>query len=83
MSLDVHLGKPMVLASPLLDAGQLEKIKELAHGLVRTIDFTFGASAGVDGAVAALERIREEARADAEAASCGPPRSGFGARPAR
>jgi glutamate synthase (ferredoxin) len=65
MSLDVHLGKPMMLASPLVDAGQLEKIRQHAHGLVRTIDFTFDASAGVAGAVGALERIREEARADA------------------
>ncbi len=68
MSLDVHLGKPMVLGSPLLDAGQLEKVREMAHGLVRTIDFTFEASSGVNGAHAALERIRAEAREAASAA---------------
>ncbi|MGC2722257.1 MAG: glutamate synthase large subunit [Candidatus Acidiferrales bacterium] len=66
MSLDVHLGKPMVLASPLLDAGQLEKIRAHAHDEVKTIDFTYEASSGVAGAEAALERLRAEARAATE-----------------
>jgi glutamate synthase (ferredoxin) len=65
MSLDVHLGKPMVLASPLLDGGQLAKIREHAHGEIRTIDFTFEAASGVPGAVSALERLRENVGAAA------------------
>ncbi len=65
MSLDVHLGKPMVLASPLLDGGQLAKIREHAHGEIRAVDFTYEAAAGVPGAIAALERLREDVRAAA------------------
>ncbi len=63
MSLDVHLGKPMMLASPLLDPGQLTNIREHAHAEIPTIDFTFAAADGVAGARAAIARLRDEVTA--------------------
>ena len=60
MSLQTFLGKSISLTSPLLDAGQLEILKEKLSS-VATIDCTFPAEAGVAGAEAALQRIRQQA----------------------
>jgi len=65
MSLDVPLGKTLFIESPLLDAGQIEKIRSHIGGPVRTFDFTFESSTGVEGALAALDRLRNEARSAA------------------
>jgi glutamate synthase (ferredoxin) len=60
MSLETFLGESISLTSPLLDAGQLEILKEKFR-LVVTIDCTFAAQAGVAGAKAALQGIRQQA----------------------
>jgi glutamate synthase (ferredoxin) len=65
MSLDVPLGKTLFVESPLLDAAQIEKIQSHFRGFVRPLDFTFDAALGVEGALAALDRLRNEARAAA------------------
>jgi glutamate synthase domain-containing protein 2/glutamate synthase domain-containing protein 1/glutamate synthase domain-containing protein 3 len=65
MSLEVHLGESSVLSSPLLDSSQLQAMAE-RHAPAHRIDFTFPASEGVQGALAALARIGEEARQAAE-----------------
>jgi glutamate synthase (ferredoxin) len=65
MSLDVHLGKTLFIESPLLDFCQIEKIRSHIDGHGRTIDFTFESTAGIEGALAALDRLRAEACAAA------------------
>jgi glutamate synthase (ferredoxin) len=60
MSLDVYFGDSMLLSSPLLDAGQLEAIRESTS--TRNIDFTFEAAAGLDAARQALADLKSEAR---------------------
>jgi glutamate synthase (ferredoxin) len=69
MSLDVHLGKTLFIESPLLDFCQIEKIRSHIDGSVRTLDFTFESAAGVEGALAALDRLRAEARTVASEAT--------------
>ena len=62
MSLEVHLAKALFVESPLLDAGQIEKIRSHTDGSVDSFDITFESAAGVQGALTALARIRGEAR---------------------
>src|ERR1700733_1386739 len=62
MSLEVHLAKTLFVESPLLDAGQIEKIRSHMDGSVDTFDITFESATGVQGAHTALARIRGEAR---------------------
>jgi glutamate synthase domain-containing protein 2/glutamate synthase domain-containing protein 1/glutamate synthase domain-containing protein 3 len=69
MSLDVHLGKKLFIESPLLDAGQIGRIQSHIDGSVRTLDFTFESGPGVERGLAALDRLRNEARAAAGEAS--------------
>jgi glutamate synthase (ferredoxin) len=61
MSLDVPLGKTLMLDSPLLDQGQFVALPFHLPPPVMRIDFTFEAAGGVESALAALERIREQA----------------------
>jgi len=65
MSLDVHLCKTLFIESPLLEFGQIEKICSHVDGSVRTLDFTFESAMGIEGALAALDRLRTEAHAAA------------------
>jgi glutamate synthase domain-containing protein 2/glutamate synthase domain-containing protein 1/glutamate synthase domain-containing protein 3 len=58
MSLRVYLGERAVLSSPLVDAGQLERLSE--EFAVRTVDLAFPASQGVEGAQAAMARVQLE-----------------------
>ncbi len=60
MSLKMFLGSA-VLNSPLLDAGQLQKL-ERELGATERIQFTFPASDGPEGARAALARLQEDAK---------------------
>jgi glutamate synthase (ferredoxin) len=60
MSLDVYLGKDAKLTSPLLDAGQMDRLSETLL-TIHSIDFTFEASGGVAAAREVLGEIREEA----------------------
>jgi glutamate synthase domain-containing protein 2/glutamate synthase domain-containing protein 1/glutamate synthase domain-containing protein 3 len=60
MSLDVYVGDSSVVGSPVLDAGQFEEICANVDGPIQRIDITYEAATGVDGALAALERIRAE-----------------------
>ena len=69
MSLDVPLGKTLFVESPLLDAAQIEKIQSHFRGFVRALDFTFESALGVEGALAALDRLRAETRAAASESS--------------
>ncbi len=62
MSLEVHLAKTLFVESPLLDAGQIEKIRSHMDGAVDTFDITFEAEAGVEGALTALAQLRGQAR---------------------
>jgi len=62
MSLHVTLRAGVVLSSPLLDAGQLAELEAGLLQPVRRINLTFPASGGVDGALAALARVRRQAR---------------------
>jgi glutamate synthase (ferredoxin) len=62
MSLGVHLGKGVMVESPLLDQGQFAVIPSHLTAPVRSIDFTFEAAGGVESALIALQRIRELAR---------------------
>ena len=61
MSLEVHLGKGLVIPSPLLDPSEIAAICSRVHGPVRSINFTFEAAGGVKAAIEALQRIRDEA----------------------
>jgi glutamate synthase (ferredoxin) len=61
MSLDVHLGKAVMIGSPLLDQVQFAALQSHLPPPVRRIDITFEAAGGVESALAALERIREQA----------------------
>jgi glutamate synthase domain-containing protein 2/glutamate synthase domain-containing protein 1/glutamate synthase domain-containing protein 3 len=60
MSLDVHLGKGLVIPSPLLDPGQIAALRSRMHAPVRSISFTFEAAGGVKAAIEALQRLRDE-----------------------
>ena len=62
MSLEVHLAKTLFVESPLLDAGQIEKIRSHMDGAVDTFDITFESAAGVEGALTALAQLRGQAR---------------------
>jgi glutamate synthase (ferredoxin) len=61
MSLEVYVGESTVLPSPLLNSAQMHALVE-QHPPVHRIDFTFETSAGVDGALVALDRISAEVR---------------------
>ncbi|MGA8220469.1 MAG: glutamate synthase large subunit [Candidatus Acidiferrales bacterium] len=69
MSLDVHLGKGVMIGSPLLDQGQFAALPTHLLPRVRRIDFTFEATGGVDSAMDALQRIRDEASESAASPS--------------
>ena len=69
MSLDVYLGDEIVTGSPVLDAGQAADLIARLQPSVERIDFTFDLASGVEGALAALGRVREAA---AEAARRNP-----------
>ncbi|MFY9530715.1 MAG: glutamate synthase large subunit [Candidatus Acidiferrales bacterium] len=60
MSLDVHLGETVVIGSPVLDGGQMAALQSSLLAPVQFVDFTFEAGCGVEGALAALERVRQE-----------------------
>ena len=60
MSLDVYLGRDLVIDSPVLDAGQTAVLENLLLRPVHIVDLTFHAADGVQGAQAALERIRDD-----------------------
>jgi glutamate synthase (ferredoxin) len=60
MSLDVCLGRELVIDSPILDAGQTAVLENLLLRPVLIVDLTFYAADGVAGAQAALERIRDD-----------------------
>jgi glutamate synthase (ferredoxin) len=60
MSLDVYLGRDLVIDSPILDAGQTAVLENLLLRPVHIVDLTFHAADGVQGAQAALERIRDD-----------------------
>ena len=66
MSLDVYLGKNTKLSSPLLDAGQMDRLAETLL-TVHCIDFTFEVSGGVAAGREALNKIRERAAGAAAA----------------
>ncbi|HTU32817.1 MAG TPA: glutamate synthase large subunit [Candidatus Acidoferrum sp.] len=68
MSLDVYIGANVTLDSPLIDARQLRQLASRL-GQSCTIDFTFDVSGGTDAAVAAIDRVRAEARAAASSKS--------------
>ncbi|HKW67067.1 MAG TPA: glutamate synthase central domain-containing protein, partial [Terriglobales bacterium] len=61
MSLEIYTGKNTVLPSPLLDFAQMQALTE-SHAPTHHIAFTFAADTGVEGALAALDRISAEAR---------------------
>ena len=61
MSLDVHLGRATIIGSPLLDQGQLAALESHLQPRVKRIDLTYEATGGVEGALAAVQRVREEA----------------------
>jgi glutamate synthase (ferredoxin) len=60
MSLDVHLDQRLIIESPLLDFGQIEKIRSHIDGSMRTLDFTYESAAGIEGALSALDCLRTE-----------------------
>jgi glutamate synthase (ferredoxin) len=62
MSLDVYLGKNTMIASPLLDAGQVSDLAA-AVAPVHYIDLTFEAAGGIEAARHALTAISAEASA--------------------
>jgi glutamate synthase (ferredoxin) len=66
MSLDVYVGANVVLDSPVLDVRQMERL-QVKLGEAHRIDFTWETAGGVDSALAALGRIREEAAEVAKA----------------
>jgi len=60
MSLKVHLDHSTVVASPVLDSGQLQEIlRKLAP--VERLDLTFRAADGIEGAKRALGRLEDKA----------------------
>jgi glutamate synthase (ferredoxin) len=61
MSLDVPIGKGLVIPSPLLDPSQIAALRWRVHGPVRSISFTFEAAGSVAAAIEALQRVRDEA----------------------
>ncbi len=61
MSLDVHLGKKVVIASPLVDPGQIAALQSRLLPSARLVDFTFGAAGGVEASLEAFQRVRDEA----------------------
>ena len=61
MSLDVHLGKAAMIGSPLLDQGQFAALESHLQPRVKRIDLTYESSGGVESALAAVQRVREEA----------------------
>ena len=61
MSLDVYLGGSVVIGSPVLDAGQMAALEEELLQPVLRLDLTLEAARGVKGALAALERVRQQA----------------------
>ncbi|MGC1371003.1 MAG: glutamate synthase large subunit [Candidatus Sulfotelmatobacter sp.] len=67
MSLDVYLGDGLKLNSPLLDAGQMDRLSEMLL-TVHCVDFSFEVSGGMDAAREVLQRVREQA---AKAAASG------------
>jgi glutamate synthase domain-containing protein 1 len=60
MSLDVYLGDDLVIDSPVIDAGQMAVLENLLLRPVHIVDLTFHAADGVQGAQAAIERIRDD-----------------------
>src|ERR1700678_328815 len=60
MSLDVYLGRELVIDSPILDAGQTAVLENLLLRPVHIVDLTFYAADGVQGAQAGIERIRDD-----------------------
>ena len=62
MSLGIHLGKGLMVESPLLDQGQFSALPSHLPAPVRRIDLTFEVAGGVQSALMALQRIRELAR---------------------
>jgi glutamate synthase (ferredoxin) len=60
MSLDVHLGERVVIGSPVVDAGHMQSLRSSLLAPAQSVDFTFEAASGVEGALAALEHLREE-----------------------
>ncbi|MGE5724245.1 MAG: glutamate synthase large subunit, partial [Acidobacteriota bacterium] len=67
MSLNVHLGSGIVLDSPLLDSTQMATLAE--RHTPHHIDLTFETSAGVQNALAAIDRISRQAGHAAAAGS--------------
>ena len=61
MSLDVHLGKAAMIGSPLLDQGHLAALESHLQPRVKRVDLTYEAAGGVESALAAVQRVREEA----------------------
>ena len=66
MSLDVYFGATAVVGSPLLDAGQMAALEGLLQPVCR-MDLTYDAAGGVEGALAALERLQTHALRNARA----------------
>jgi len=62
MSLDAYLGADLVTGSPVLDVGQVAELLALVEPSVERIDFTFKSTLGVEGALAALEGVKEQAK---------------------
>jgi glutamate synthase (ferredoxin) len=60
MSLDVYLGEQLKLNSPLLDAGQMDRLAETLL-TIQCIDFTFDVSDGIEAACEVLNEIRKKA----------------------
>jgi glutamate synthase (ferredoxin) len=60
MSLNVYLGRELVIDSPVLDAGQTAVLENLLLRPVHVVDLTFYAADGVLGAQAAIERVRDD-----------------------
>ncbi|MFY9911303.1 MAG: glutamate synthase large subunit [Candidatus Sulfotelmatobacter sp.] len=58
MSLDIYLGKAMKLNSPLLDAGQMDRLSEMLL-TVHCVDFTFEVSGGVAAGREVLDKVRK------------------------
>jgi glutamate synthase domain-containing protein 2/glutamate synthase domain-containing protein 1/glutamate synthase domain-containing protein 3 len=58
MSIDVHLGRSIVLGSPVLDSSQVMKLQTHFGRSIHRIDFKFEASEGVAAAREALEKLR-------------------------
>ncbi len=61
MSLDVYLGRETKLNSPLLDAGQMDRLAEMFL-TIHCVDFSFEVSGGVEAARERLNQMGGEAR---------------------